>query len=206
MRSFVAFLAGGIFGVGLLLSGMTDTRTVRFYPPAGEGAPRLLDITITLHASHGEVVFGDEKDAGMAIRVASDLQGTRRTQPAEGAPALPAGTLVNSEGHLGDDTWGKRARWVDVHGKVGGQPAGVAIFDHPSNPRHPTSWHSRTYGLVTANIFGKHFFEKDPDRDAGAFVIPAGESATFRWRFAFHRGGPEDAGVEQLFEAFAAEE
>ena len=32
--------------------------------------------------------------------------------------------------------------------------AGVAIFDHPSNPQHPTTWHARQYGLIAANPFG----------------------------------------------------
>ena len=33
--------------------------------------------------------------------------------------------------------WGKRSRWVAYHGPIDGQEVGVAIFDHPENPRHP---------------------------------------------------------------------
>ena len=183
---------------------MSDTRTVRFFAPADATAPRLLDITIAFHASNGDVTFGDQKDAGMAIRVASELQVSRRT--GKGTETVPAsGHLINSEGIEGEATWGKRARWVDSYGEVGGQPVGVAIFDHPSNPRHPSYWHSRTYGLVTANIFGKRHFEKLEDPKAGQMVIPNGETVTFRWRFAFHRDDPKKADVESLYQAFAKE-
>ena len=182
---------------------MTDTRTVRFYPVADAMAPRILDITIAFHASNGPVTFGDQKDAGMAIRVSPDLQVVRRTKE-KGNETIPAnGHLINSEGDRDVDTWGKQARWVDAYGKVGDQPVGVAIFDHPSNPRHPTWWHSRTYGLVTANAFGKHHFEKLDDPKAGEMVIPDGKTTTFRWRFVFHRDDPETAKVEAQFEAFA---
>jgi len=183
---------------------MSDTRTVRFLAPSEAKGPRILDITIAFHASNGEVTFGDQKDAGMAIRVASDLQVEKRTEVKD--KMLPgAGHLLNSEGIKDKDTWGKRARWLDAYGEVGGKPVGVAIMDHPKNPRHPTYWHSRTYGLATANVFGKRHFESLEDPKAGHLIIPAGETVTFRWRFAFHEGDPEKAKVEELYQAFATE-
>jgi hypothetical protein len=183
---------------------MSDTRTVRIHAPTTPLGPRILDITIAFRASNGLVTFGDEKDAGMAIRVASDLQVAKRT--GKGNDTVPAsGHLLNSEGVEGEATWGKRARWVDAYGEVAGEPVGVAIFDHPSNPRYPTYWHSRTYGLVTANVFGKHFFENLEDPKSGEMTIPAGDTLTFRWRFVFHRDDPATAGVEDLFRRFAEE-
>lgn len=183
---------------------MSDTRTVRFLTPANADAPRVLDITIAFHASHGPVRFGDDKDAGMAIRINPELQVEKRT--GKGTSTIPAeGHLLNSEGVSGVETWGKRARWVDAYGQVGEKPVGVAIFDHPSNPGYPTYWHSRTYGLITANIFGKRFFEKLEDPKAGEVNLPAGKDLTFRWRFTFHEGDPTSADIEALFTKFAAE-
>ncbi|MEX2580510.1 MAG: PmoA family protein [Verrucomicrobiales bacterium] len=180
---------------------MTDTRTVRFYPVDDSLASRILDITIAFHASNGPVTLRDEKDAGMAIRLTPELQVARRK---DGKNMIPAnGKLINSEGVRDVDTWGKRARWVDAWGTVGDDAVGVALMDHPSNPRHPTWWHSRTYGLVTANAFGKHFFEKLDDPRAGDFEIPEGETETFRWRFVFHREDPKTADVEGEFKAFS---
>ena len=183
---------------------MTDTRTVRFRAPADLMAPRIIDITIAFHASNGEVVFGDQKDAGMAIRVASNLQVARRTE--KGSETVPGtGNLLNSEGITGEETWGKRARWIDSYGKIGGETVGIAVFDHPANPRHPTYWHSRSYGLVAANVFGKRHFETLEDPKAGQLVIPSGETVTFRWQFVFHRDDPTKIGIENLYEDFARE-
>ena len=53
------------------------------------------------------------------------------------------GRALNSEGDTDRDLWGKRAKWVDYWGLVNGNIVGVAIFDHPANPRHPTWWHAR---------------------------------------------------------------
>lgn len=184
---------------------MTDTRTVRFIAPEEPSGPRLIDITIAFHATNGPVTFLDEKDAGMAIRVASDLQVEKRAKEKSSTLNKARGKLLNSEGVEDKETWGKRARWLDAYGEVGGKPVGIAILDHPSNPRHPTYWHSRTYGLVTANIFGKHFFESLDDPKAGQLDLPAGETLTFRWRFAFHQGDPKQADVEGLWKKFAAE-
>jgi hypothetical protein len=183
---------------------MSDTRTVRFLAPDQPDGPRILDIAIAFRASNGPVTFGDQKDAGMAIRVASELQVEKRTAE-KNKMAAGGGHLLNSEGIRDKETWGKRARWVDAYGEVGGKPVGVAIMDHPKNPRHPSYWHSRTYGLVTANVFGKRHFEALEDKTAGQLVLPAGETVTFRWRFAFHRDDPGKADVEALYRQFAAE-
>ena len=79
---------------------------------------------------------------------------------------------------------------------------GVAIFDHPSNPRHPTWWHARTYGLITANPFGLHNFERK-GRGAGNMTIEAGKSVTFRYRFLFHSGDVKEAKIAERYEQFA---
>lgn len=182
---------------------MTDTRTVRFLAPSEPNGARQIDITIAFHASNGEVVFGDDKDGGLAFRMRPELQVVRRN-PGKKPPMIPGtGHLVNSDGVEGEETWGKRANWVDAYGELDGKPVGIALFDHPSNPRHPTYWHSRTYGLVAANPFGKHHFEKLEDVNAGQLILPAGETITFRWRIAFHSGDPVSGKVAELYDAFA---
>ena len=106
------------------------------------------------------------------------------------------GHIINSEGVTDDDTWGKRADWCDYYGPVGGEVVGIAIFDHPSNPRHPTWWHVRDYGLFAVNPFGVHDFEKKP-AGTGDLVIPAGQSVTFKYRFYFHKGDDKQAKVAE---------
>jgi len=167
----------------------TDERTVRIYNPSREGE-RMLDFEITLTASNGPLTFGDTKEGTMALRLAE----TMRLKGKVGH-----GHIVTSAGARDDKTWGTRADWCDYYGPVDGKIVGIAIFDHPSNPRHPTWWHVRDYGLFAANPFGRHDFENLPDKNAGSLVVPAGQSITFRYRFYLHEGNEKQAGVAEEY-------
>lgn len=176
---------------------MTDERTFRVYNrPASE---RLFDFEITLHAPAGEaVVLGDTKEGTMAVRVAETMRLVRgKTMPAG------QGHIVLSTGVRDQKTWGKRAAWCDYFGPVQGKTVGIAIFDHPSNPAHPTWWHVRDYGLFAANPFGVHDFEKKP-AGAGNMTIPAGQSLTFKYRFYLHEGDEKAAKVAERNEEYKA--
>jgi len=170
----------------------TDERTFRVYNP-GSAEERVFDFNITLHASGADVTLGDTKEGSMAMRLAE----TMRLKGKVGQ-----GHIVNSAGVRDDATWGKRADWCDYYGPVDGQTVGVAIFDHPQNPRHPTWWHVRDYGLFAANPFGQHDFENLKDKSAGNLVIPAGKSITFRYRFYLHRGDEQQAGVAARYQEY----
>lgn len=175
----------------------TDERTLRFYNRPG--SERLFDFEITLHASHGDVTLGDTKEGSMALR----LNETMRLKPNQANAGKPTGHIVNSEGVRDGDTWGKRAAWCDYYGPVEGKTVGVAIFDNPKNPRHPTWWHVRDYGLFAANPFGQHDFEGLKDKSAGNLVIPAGQSVTFRYRFYLHEGDEKQARVAERYAEYA---
>lgn len=170
----------------------TDERTLRFYNP-GSAAERILDFKITLRPAKGDLTLGDTKEGTMAVRLAE----TMRLKGKVGK-----GHIVNSAGVRDGDTWGKRAEWCDYYGPVDGKTVGIAIFDHPQNPRHPTWWHVRDYGLYAANPFGQHDFEKLSDKTAGDLVVPAGKSVTFRYRFYLHEGDEQQAKVAEKFKAY----
>jgi hypothetical protein len=170
----------------------TDDRTLRFYNP-GNRPERVLDFEVTLHASNGDLTFGDTKEGTMAVRLAE----TMRLKGKVGH-----GHIVNSAGVRDGDTWGKRADWCDYYGPVDGKTVGVAIFDHPQNPRHPTWWHVRDYGLFAANPFGQHDFEKGASKGAGNMIIPAGKSVTFRYRFYLHEGDEQQANVAAKYQQY----
>lgn len=174
---------------------LTDDRTMRIH---GESNPKVLDFSITLRASAGEVTFGDTKEGMMAIRLAESMRLTHGKKPGQGR-------IINSEGVRDGETWGKRADWVDYSGPVQGKTVGVALFDDPRNPRHATWWHVRDYGLFAANPFGVHDFEKKPAH-AGDLKLPAGEALTFSYRFIFHEGDESQAGIASLYKKFAAGE
>lgn len=172
----------------------TDERTFRVYHPTA-ASERIFDFEITLHASHGDLVLGDTKEGSMAMRLAPTL----RLKGEVGQ-----GHILNSAGVRDDATWGKRADWCDYYGPVEGQTVGVAIFDNPQNPRHPTWWHVRDYGLFAANPFGEHDFEKLRNKSAGNLTVPSGKSITFRYRFYLHRGDTEQARVGQRYQAYVS--
>lgn len=171
-----------------------DERTLRIFTPKNPNE-RLFDFEITLFAD-GPITFGDTKEGSMGLRLAE----TMRLKGKVGH-----GHIVNSEGVRDDAAWGKRADWCDYYGPVNDQTVGVAIFDHPKNPRHPTWWHVRDYGLFAANPFGQHDFEKLSDKHAGDLVVPAGQRITFRYRFYLHEGDEKEAKVAEKYAQYVKE-
>ena len=169
----------------------SDERTIRFH---SDSDVRVMDFEITLIASHGPVTFGDTKEGSMAIR----LPGTMSVKGAKGH-------IVTSAGLRDVAAWGKPAEWVDYFGLVNGKVLGVAIFDAPQNPRHPTTWHVRDYGLFAANPFGLHDFDKAKPKGTGDLKLAADERVTFSYRFVFHTGDEKEGKVAERYHAFAAE-
>jgi len=173
----------------------TDLRTIQIHNRKHD---RLIDFEITVIASEGPLTFGDTKEGSMAIRLAE----TMRLSHNKFNKGKQTGHIVNSAGQNDNNTWGKRASWVDYYGPVDGKTVGVAIFDHPDNPRHPTWWHVRNYGLFAANPFGVHDFEKMPP-GTGDLEVPEGEAVTWRYRFYIHRGDTKQAKVAKQYREYA---
>lgn len=188
---------------------LTDETTIKI---RGTPEARILDYEVTLKAPKDKpVVFGDTKEGSMAIRLPVWM--TPPHKQGKNPHGGGKGVIVNAEGiretdardKKNDATWGKRSTWVDYHAPKDGKIYGVAMFDHPKNPRHPTWWHVRSYALFAANPFGKHDFEGLKDQPkAGDLTIPAGGSTTFRWRFYFHTGDEKTAKIEERYKEYAA--
>lgn len=192
----------------------TDDRTLRFHAIA---EARMIDFEVSLHALPATpLVLGDNKDGAMAIRLAQWLtlphknQGGGSSVTGEGSnvvsAATSAGHIVNSQGVLDGQTWGKRADWCDYFAEHDGRTYGVALFDHPQNIRHPTWWQVRDYGLFGANPFGQHDFESLKGQPhAGDYTIPAGGTLTLRYRFYFHNGDAKAARIADHYAEYAAD-
>lgn len=160
---------------------------------------RWVDCQITFQATHGAVTFDDTKEGLFAIRTHPDLR--LAADPQRGVEQV-FGQARNSEGVEGEAIWGKPAKWLLYTGKIAGQPMALAMFDHPDNLRHPTTWHARTYGLVAANPFGLHYFQ-GLEKGAGAHTLQPGEELTLRYRVAFFKGQPTAEEIERQFQLFA---
>jgi len=174
--------------------GRVVLRDVRRLTFGGSDPIRRLDYEITLTAGEKDVPFLDTKEGTMAIRVRTPLQ-LRDLKGSRGA----AGNIRSSEGLTDHEAWGKRSRWIDYFGPVEGRTVGIAILDHPDNLNHPPRWHARDYGLFAANPFGEHHFG---GTKKGGYLLPAGESLTLRYRFLFHEGDTEAAGIADAWKAW----
>ena len=167
---------------------LTERRIMTFY---SDPKLRTIDFDVTFKAV-GEVKFGDTKEGFFAIRLTAPLDGKH------------SGKMVNAEGKVGEkQVWGKRSPWVDYSGQVNGETLGVAIFDHPRNPKHPTYWHSRDYGLFAANIFGEHDFLNDKSKD-GSVTLAPGQTLRFRYRVVIHPGDTQTADIAGLYKAYTS--
>ena len=156
-----------------------------------------IDIHSNLTALTSEVTFGDTKEGTFAIR-------TDRTLRVKGLEAKA--TLTNSKGETNLATWGKRANWAAYTGPDElGQPVVVAILDHPLSFRHPTHWHARDYGLLAANPFGIHDFERKKDKTLGNFVLSKGNSLILNYTVIIHQGTLESAKLDAIQESLATQ-
>ncbi|NLX54541.1 MAG: hypothetical protein GXY58_05465 [Planctomycetaceae bacterium] len=138
-----------------------------------------------------------------ATRDRSSIRSLAR-DPAAGVTTAN-GQVVNSEGVRGAEVFGKRARWIDYWGKIDGRTVGIAMFDHPANPRHPTWWMARGYGYCAADPFGGGAIGGEAP-GTGDMTIRAGESATFRYRLMFHEGDPEMAEIDARYRGLRRDE
>jgi hypothetical protein len=144
-----------------------------------------LDVDLVVRATEHELKFGDTKEGTMAVRLAPGLAVTE------------GGALLDSEGRRDDAVWGKRARWMLASGTTRGAAAAVAMFDHPENPRYPTTWHARNYGLVAANPFGLSDFE-GAAKGTGDLVVPANGELRLRWRIMVFDRVPSAETLERI--------
>ncbi len=144
----------------------------------GDRHSRWIDVEVNWLATESDLELGDTKEGTFAIRTHPGLQLT--PDPRRGVHEV-FGQACNSEGDRGPQVWGKRAAWVQYTGQIEGQQVALMMMDAPSNPRHPTTWHARDYGLIAANPFGLSDFLKQP-KGSGQMTIEHGGSLRLRYR------------------------
>ena len=179
-----------------------------------KGNNRIIDRITTLTATQTDVNMPDTKEGMFGIRVARQLElpsdGTIERYNSDGTITRIKDTLnigitgnyLSSEGTMGEEVWGTRARWMDLFGMIGDEKISLVICDHPQNPNYPTYWHARGYGLFAANPLGVKDFTKGTE--SLNFVIPAGESITFRYRVIITSGAQlTEMEINDLADEFA---
>ena len=145
---------------------------------------RRIDVDIELKPVAETMILGDTKEGAFALRLAPTLR-------VDGPQAL--GRLENAEGMLDGDCWGRRSKSIVAEGPVDGRLVRVRMTDAGGNPRHPTWWHARKYGLLAANPFGRRAFEGGGT--SGAMTIT--KESPLRLRYAVELGtGLDSASVD----------
>jgi len=185
--------------------------TTRFTVRARPGA-RVLDRSTTLVAPNGSVEFRDNKEGLFGLRVArplelrveadltfTDAAGVETVVRATGDHEV-TGTYRSSEARVDDETWGTRAEWLSLSGRLDGTDVTLAVFDHPENPGYPTYWMARPYGLFAANPLGRAAF--DGPAEPMAFTVDDGDSATFRYRLLVSETDPDPDRLDATFDRF----
>lgn len=176
---------------------LDESRTIHLVQhPAGY----LIVLDIDLHASVCPITFGDTKEGSMGVRVSDAF----RTQIADG------GTVTSSNGEvikaLTKDNltvWGKPADWHDYSGLVEGKPAGIAVFDAPTNP-YRALWHTRAYGLMAANPFGRTASGFPAAKGKTDLVkLAKGDHLKLRYGIYTHAGDAAAGKVAEAYGAFA---
>ncbi|MDE0888343.1 MAG: PmoA family protein [Phycisphaerales bacterium] len=158
-----------------------ESRTMRF---AATPSRRRIDVDIELKPVAETMILGDTKEGAFALRLAPTLR-------VDGPQAL--GRLENAEGMLDGDCWGRRSKSIVAEGPVDGRLVRVRMTDAGGNPRHPTWWHARKYGLLAANPFGRRAFEGGGT--SGAMTIT--KESPLRLRYAVELGtGLDSASVD----------
>jgi len=165
---------------------------------SGEDDNRIIDRITTLTARQEDILFKDNKEGLIAIRVARELEHPSTsaeifTDARGKATSVPSmnnegvtGLYQSSQGIKGDDVWGTRARWVSLNGTIKEELIAVVIMDNPQNIGYPTYWHARGYGLFAANPLGQKAMSNG--KEELYFKLPAGKSVTFRHRVIVHSG------------------
>ncbi|GAB3703725.1 PmoA family protein [Spirosoma flavus] len=170
---------------------------------------RIIDRTTTLKALDKEVVFADNKEGFIALRLARQLE-QPSTKPevftdAQGvATKVPVldnagvtGHYKSSEGVEGDAVWGTRAPWVKLTGTINGEALTLVLSDDPKNVGYPTYWHARGYGLFAANPLAPSVFSNNKEKPMN-FTLQPGKDVTFHYRVLIQSGNVSDTELTTL--------
>lgn len=175
---------------------------------------RSVDRITTLQALGEKVVFHDDKEGMLGLRVTRVLEAPsekpevftdasgRLTQVAKMENTGVHGVYLTSEGKKGDAAWGTQGRWCILSGNVDKEPVTIAIFDHPKNPGFPTYWHARGYGLFAANPLGRKIFSNG--KEELNFTLSPEESVTFRYRVLILSEIASSERAEAAYQEFVA--
>ena len=147
---------------------LTEQRDIAWRP---DDVAHMLDVSSSLTSLAGDITFGKDTHAYIGVRVADSMD------------VEDGGRVIDSEGRRDEaGVMGQFADWVDYSGLVAGEPVGVTLITHPSDP--PSPFFVRNYGTFLSN-----FTLHEP------YTLPAGVTLTQRFRLLVHDGWGDDIDI-----------
>jgi Methane oxygenase PmoA len=175
---------------------LNEDRTISFTVQP-QGYTLALHIRLTTPCG---VTFGDTKEGSMGIRIRDEFTLMRKDSTGTLASADGKSHAAPAKDNL--TIWGQPAKWHDYSGKLGELEGGIAIFDHARNP-HPAAWHSRAYGLMAANPFGRADSGFPSQKGKTELVkLAKGETLELNYALYTHNGNATTGQVAQAYAEF----
>ena len=189
---------------------IVEESTFRF---SGDDTLRRIDRTTTLTAEAENVVFKDNKEGMLGMRVDrafeepsskpevfTDANGNTTSVPRLNNEGVN-GRYRSSAGLESDAVWGTRANWVKLSATKGSERITIAMLDHKQNVGYPAHWHARGYGLFAVNNLGAKVY--NPKEGEAVYTLEAGKSLTFKHRILVKSGDvPSDGEMNKEFQTF----
>ena len=132
----------------------------------------VIDFDLLLRAKEQDVNFGKFFVGGLSVRMPWDKANPRQTH-------------LNSNGLRGRECEQQRAAWCNVERPFGSETFGIAVFDHPGNPNHPSGWRADEQGLINPNVsaLGDWTLRRNkPRASATGFCFTAARRHASSWR------------------------
>ena len=169
---------------------LDEARVIHLYDL---GDARLFVFDIDLHASVAPITFGDTKEGSFGIRINDAIREEKGGK----------GKIENAEGKIGEKAcWGQLSAWCDYSGPLDGKVVGLAVLSDPTNPV-PTCWHSRGYGLMAANPFGRAKSGFPVMKGKTDLVkLAKGEHLKLRYGLLIHAGDAKAGKVADHYQKF----
>jgi hypothetical protein len=109
------------------------------------------------------------------------------------------GTMRNAEGRETEkETFGVASPWTDCYGMRKTGIEGIALMQHPSNPRFPSPWFTRNYGFISPTPM---YWPPDGKETR----LKKGEKLVLRYRVLVHAGDTQQADIAGAYEKYSTE-
>jgi hypothetical protein len=143
-------------------------------------APVKLDRT-PLPGEPGGQVYGGY--AGLSLRFARDFTNTQIR-------------ATSDPGEPKDNRYRFSARGADYSGQIGAEQFGIAMLDHPANPRHPSRWYAIVNPKEPFAFFNAAWLQLGPQE------IGPGEKFSLQYRVIVHPGRWEASRLQSEHDRF----